>query len=89
MNIFCINVLQKADESFHIDFRTRKASHVDGLAAAEDSGDFFLAKTIHSMEEKMNNTATHENVTDDVSNAEDNVGSGNVCHFSKYKPQLY
>ncbi|XP_041792595.1 testis-expressed protein 9 [Chelmon rostratus] len=66
----------KPEKEPHCKTETRKASHVDGLAAAEDSGDFFLAKTIHSMEEKMNNTATHENVTDDVSNAEDNVGSG-------------
>ncbi|XP_070814440.1 testis-expressed protein 9 [Chaetodon trifascialis] len=55
---------------------TRKTSHVDDLAAVGDSADFFLAKTIRSMEEKMNNTAAHDNVADDVSNADDNAGSG-------------
>lgn len=49
-------------------------SHVDDLEAVEDSADFFLAKTIRSMEEKMNDT--HENVQDDTG---DYVGSGEDC----------
>lgn len=61
-----------------LDFRTPKASHVEDLAAVEDSADFFLAKTIRSMEDKMNDTVPQENVVDDVCNAGDNVGSGNV-----------
>lgn len=73
-----------------LDFRTPKASHLDDLAAVEDSADFFLAKTIQSMEEKMNDTVTHENVVDDVSNAGDNVGSGNVyVTFKKCSPVLF
>ncbi|KAF0043224.1 hypothetical protein F2P81_004561 [Scophthalmus maximus] len=53
-----------------------KASHAD--KSAEDSADFFLAKAIHSMAEKMSDTVIQDNVTDDhdVSNAGDNVGSG-------------
>lgn len=46
---------------------------MDDLAVVEESADFFLAKTIRSMEEKMNDTVTHEN--GDVSNTEE---SGNV-----------
>lgn len=48
----------------------------DDLTAVEDSADFFLAKTIRSMEEQMNDVDLHDNVVDDVSNAGDNVGSG-------------
>lgn len=48
-------------------------SHADDSEAVEDSADFFLAKTIRSMEEKMNNTVTHENVEDDTG---EYVGSG-------------
>ncbi|XP_026233403.1 testis-expressed protein 9 isoform X2 [Anabas testudineus] len=54
---------------------TSNVSQADELGAAEDSADFFLAKTIRSMEEKMNNTVTHENVEDDH-DVGDNVGSG-------------
>ncbi|XP_073320874.1 testis-expressed protein 9 [Pagrus major] len=53
--------------------QTPKVSHVDDLEAVEDSADFFLAKTIRSMEEKMNTTFTYDDVVDD---AGDNVGSG-------------
>lgn len=49
---------------------------MDDLRAVEESADFFLAKTIRSMEEKMNDTATHEN--GDVSNTGDCLESGNV-----------
>lgn len=49
---------------------------MDDLTAVEDSADFFLAKTIRSMEEQMNDADLHDNVVDDVSNAGDNVGSG-------------
>ncbi|KAM7014667.1 testis-expressed protein 9 isoform 2-T2 [Tautogolabrus adspersus] len=53
---------------------TPKTSQVEDLAAVEDSDDFFLAKTIQSMEEKINeDTVTSENVVDD---AGDNVVSG-------------
>lgn len=40
----------------------------------------FVAKTIRSMEEKMNDDVTHENVVDDLDeyNTEGNVGSGNL-----------
>ena len=52
---------------------------MDELAAIDDSADLFLAKTIQSMEEKMNDAVTHDNVVDDhdVYNTGDNVGSGN------------
>ena len=50
---------------------------MDDLAAVEDSADFFVAKTIRGMEEKMNNTVIHEN--NDVDDAGDTVGSGKVC----------
>lgn len=52
--------------------------HVEDFAAVEDSADLFLAKTIRSLEEKMNDAATHENVVDDLSNAGENVGSGTL-----------
>lgn len=52
---------------------------MDDLAAVDDSADFFLAKTIRSMEEKMDDTVAHENVGEDLCDAGDNVGSGNVC----------
>ncbi|XP_031170263.1 testis-expressed protein 9 [Sander lucioperca] len=55
---------------------TQKMPRVDDLAAVADSADCFLAKSIRSMEEKMNDTMIHENVVDDVANAGDNVGSG-------------
>ncbi|XP_029315748.1 testis-expressed protein 9 [Cottoperca gobio] len=55
---------------------TSNVSHVEDLAAGEDSADFFLAKTIRSMEEKMNVTMTHENIVDDVDTTGDNAGSG-------------
>ncbi|XP_067446235.1 testis-expressed protein 9 isoform X1 [Thunnus thynnus] len=55
---------------------TPKMPLVDDLTAVEDSADFFLAKTIRSMEEQMNDADLHDNVVDDVSNAGDNVGSG-------------
>lgn len=60
-----------------VDFRTSKVSHADELGAVEDSADFFLAKTIRSMEEKMNDTVTHENAEDDH-DAGNDVGSGNL-----------
>ncbi|KAE8297072.1 Testis-expressed protein 9 Testis-specifically expressed protein 1 [Larimichthys crocea] len=56
--------------------QTPKASHMDDLAAVDDSADFFLAKTIRSMEEKMDDTVAHENVGEDLCDAGDNVGSG-------------
>lgn len=59
-----------------VHFRTSKVSQAD-LGAVEDSADFFLAKTIASMEEKMNDTVIHESVEDDH-DAGDNVGSGNL-----------
>lgn len=58
-------------------------SHLDDLAAEEDAADSFLAKTIRSMEMKMDDTVTHENVVDDLSNAGDNVGSGNFYAASQ------
>ncbi|XP_039987180.1 testis-expressed protein 9 isoform X2 [Xiphias gladius] len=68
----------KQGKESHCKTATSKVSHANELAAVEDSADFFLAETIHSMEEKMNGSVTHENVVDDhdVSNAGDNVGSG-------------
>ncbi|XP_074474496.1 testis-expressed protein 9 isoform X1 [Sebastes fasciatus] len=54
---------------------TPKLAHVDDVAAVGDSADGFLAKTIRSMEEKMNDTVIHENVVEDVADADDNVGS--------------
>ena len=77
-----MNISHRAVKSFYClrDFRTPKVSHVEDLAAVEDSADLFLAKTIRSMEEKMNDAAILEDLVDDdhVVNAEDNVGSGNV-----------
>ncbi|XP_047436920.1 testis-expressed protein 9 isoform X2 [Mugil cephalus] len=55
---------------------TLDVSHVEDFAAVEDSAELFLAKTIRSMEEKMNDAAAHENVVDDLSNIGENVGSG-------------
>nr|XP_019954451.1 PREDICTED: testis-expressed sequence 9 protein isoform X1 [Paralichthys olivaceus] len=57
--------------------KTASLSRADESAAAGDSGDLFLAKTIHSMEEKMKDMDTHDNVVDDhdVFNTGDNVGS--------------
>ncbi|KAF3832611.1 hypothetical protein F7725_026276, partial [Dissostichus mawsoni] len=56
--------------------RTSKASRVDDLVAGEDSADSFLANTIRSMEEKMNDIMIHESVMDDFDTAGENVGSG-------------
>ncbi|TKS70130.1 Testis-expressed protein 9 [Collichthys lucidus] len=56
--------------------QTPKASHMDDVAAVDDSADFFLAKTIRSMEEKMDDTVAHENVGEDLCDTGDNVGSG-------------
>lgn len=58
-------------------------SHADELAAVEDSADFFLTKTIRSMEEKMNDSVALENAVEDndVTNAGDNVGSGIYFFF--------
>lgn len=49
---------------------------MDDLAAIEESADFFLAKTIHSMEERMNDTVTHED--HDALNTGDHLETGNV-----------
>lgn len=51
---------------------------MDDLVAGEDSADSFLANTIRSMEEKMNDIMIHESVMDDFDTAGENVGSGNV-----------
>lgn len=53
-------------------------SSEDDFEAVEDSANLFLAKTIHSMEEKMNNAVVHENAVDEIPNFGDNVGSGNA-----------
>ena len=55
---------------------------VDDLTAIEDADDSFLAKTIRSME-KMSDPVLHENDEDDVPNAGDTIGSGNLCHCKK------
>lgn len=47
------------------------------LADGEDS-DLFLAKTIRSMEEKMNDIVIQEDVVDEEVDAGDDVGPGNV-----------
>uniref|UniRef100_UPI0037E9A4B7 testis-expressed protein 9 n=1 Tax=Semicossyphus pulcher TaxID=241346 RepID=UPI0037E9A4B7 len=65
---------RKQEKEPHRKIATPKASPVEDLGAVEDAADFFLAQTIRSMEEKMNDdTVTPENVVDD---AGDNVGSG-------------
>lgn len=57
-----------------LDFRTsNELPDVD----AEDAADLFLAKTIQSMEEKMNRADESENVHDEHTSDED-IGSGNV-----------
>ncbi|XP_068587222.1 testis-expressed protein 9 [Cebidichthys violaceus] len=60
----------------HCNTVTPKISQVVDLAAVGDSEDFFVAKTIRSMEEKMNDSVIHDNVVDDEANAGDNEGSG-------------
>ncbi|XP_034419391.1 testis-expressed protein 9 isoform X2 [Cyclopterus lumpus] len=66
-----------------------KITHVADLADVEDSEDFFLAKTIRSMEEKMNDTVTQEDVVDDEANAGDNVCSGvSEAHIRVQKAKL-
>ncbi|XP_059215192.1 testis-expressed protein 9 isoform X2 [Centropristis striata] len=60
----------------HCGTTTPKKSHVDDLAAVEDSADFFLAKTIRGVEEKMNDSLSHEDVGDDAADAGDNIGAG-------------
>ncbi|CAI5645588.1 testis-expressed protein 9 [Oreochromis niloticus] len=55
-------------------FKTESSE--DDFEAVEDSANSFLAKTIHSMEEKMNNAVVHENAVDEIPNFGDNVGSG-------------
>ncbi|XP_033967919.1 testis-expressed protein 9 isoform X1 [Pseudochaenichthys georgianus] len=64
------------DKEPHLKTATSKASRVDDLVAGEDSADSFLANTIRSMEEKMNNIMIHESVMDDFDTAGENVGSG-------------
>ncbi|XP_056268571.1 testis-expressed protein 9 isoform X2 [Pseudoliparis swirei] len=54
---------------------TPKISHVADLADGEDS-DLFLAKTIRSMEEKMNDIVIQEDVVDEEVDAGDDVGPG-------------
>lgn len=49
---------------------------MDDLAAIEESADFFLAKTIRSMEERLNDTVTHEK--HDALNTGDHLETGNV-----------
>ncbi|KAG8001528.1 Testis-expressed protein 9 [Nibea albiflora] len=63
-------------QNIKLECPTLKASQVDDLAAVDDAADFFLAKTIRSMEEKMDDTVAHENVGEDLCDAGDNVGSG-------------
>ncbi|XP_010793167.1 testis-expressed protein 9 [Notothenia coriiceps] len=64
------------DKEPHLKTATSKASRVDDLVAGEDSADSFLANTIRSMEEKMNDIMIHESVMDDFDTAGENVGSG-------------
>nr|XP_033478999.1 testis-expressed protein 9 isoform X2 [Epinephelus lanceolatus] len=68
---------EKQGKGPHRKTATPSMSQVDDLAAVEDSADCFLAKTISSMEEKMNNnTVVHENGLDDGADAGENLGSG-------------
>ncbi|KAM9408298.1 testis-expressed protein 9 [Pholidichthys leucotaenia] len=55
--------------------QTSKFPSVDDFSAAEDSADFFLAKIIQTMKEKINDGDAHEKVVEDVPSAGDNVGS--------------
>ncbi|KAK1891250.1 Testis-expressed protein 9 [Dissostichus eleginoides] len=64
------------DKEPHLKTATSKASRVDDLVAGEDSADSFLANTIRSMEEKMNDIMINESVMDDFDTAGENVGSG-------------
>ncbi|XP_026175773.1 testis-expressed protein 9 isoform X2 [Mastacembelus armatus] len=68
---------RKQGKQTHCKTATSKVSDAGELGAVEDSTDFFLAKTIRSMEEKMNNTVTHENDVDDhdMCNTGNNLGS--------------
>ncbi|KAM8894140.1 testis-expressed protein 9 isoform 2-T2 [Spinachia spinachia] len=56
---------------------TPKRSHVADRTAVEDAEDVFLAKTIRSMEEKMNDSVVvHDDVADYETNAGEDVASG-------------
>ncbi|XP_008299627.1 testis-expressed protein 9 isoform X2 [Stegastes partitus] len=65
----------KQGKQLHHKPPTSKVSQVEDFAAAEDSVDFFLAKTIQNMEEKMKDVVIHEDVVDDVTNTGADVGS--------------
>ncbi|XP_028999801.1 testis-expressed protein 9 [Betta splendens] len=62
----CTRMQQKENKT------TSQLSQADELGA-EESANCFLARTIRNMEEKMNDTVTHENVEDDYDTG-DNVG---------------
>ncbi|KAM7424087.1 hypothetical protein PAMA_000441 [Pampus argenteus] len=68
-------------------YKTPKVSSVEDLTAEDDSVDFFLAKTIRSMEQK-NDSVLHENGLDDVSIAGDNVGSDAQIRVLKAKLRI-
>lgn len=59
--------------------RSSEVSKEDDFEAVEDPANLFLAKTIQSMEEKMNSSVVHESVVDEIPDPGDNLGSGNVC----------
>ncbi|XP_072236618.1 testis-expressed protein 9 isoform X2 [Leuresthes tenuis] len=66
----------KQGQKIHYKATTSKDSRVDVSEAVEDAADLFLAKTIQSVEEKMNEADARENVVEDAPDVEDNVGSG-------------
>ncbi|XP_041837510.1 testis-expressed protein 9 [Melanotaenia boesemani] len=66
----------KQGKKFHSKREISEECRVDDDAAAEETADSFLAKTIQHMEDKMSDASAQENVMDDVSNAEDNIVSG-------------
>ncbi|XP_069549641.1 testis-expressed protein 9 isoform X2 [Brachyistius frenatus] len=78
----------KQEKEHHYKPATSKVSHLDDFAAVDDSADVFLAKTIQSMEEKMNDTATDENVVDDVTKVEETVGSDAQVRVFKAKLRI-
>lgn len=59
--------------------RGNKKSCADDFAALEEEADFFLAKTIQSLEEKMGEPVVQDHGVEDESAVEDDVGTGDVC----------
>lgn len=64
-------------------YRNSKKSRSNDIAVSEVEAELFLAKTIQSMEEKMNEPLVQDNNVGSESTAEGNVGSGNASAVLK------